>query len=250
MWNKLISTKLIADFQPIKDYYSRLFETNQGLRWFMAAFSVFLGIGLLFLIFVPYGDLVLFINQYSRMEWDLSVDWITRLGLGSTAVIVALGFAIYRLRYALMILFDLALVGIVTGLFKNVLFPHIVRPLKYFEPEAYFRMVKLFDYNLLHSFPSGHSMTIFALTSLLAYFANKSTTSVILVFSALLVAFTRLYLLQHFFVDIYVGAILGLICTFTTIWMGDYVVKLQARKTFQTPILLHQLRRSFNTFFL
>jgi len=221
---------------------------NKGYRWYLIAYALFVFAGLIVLLSFHYGDVVLLVNKFSRMEWDRTADWITRIGLGSTMVIVSLGFALYKLRYTLMMLFDLALVGIVTGIFKNFLFPQIVRPMKYFEPEAFHRMVRLFDYNLLHSFPSGHSMTIFAMMSLLAYFSGKKMAGVLFVFVAIVVGLTRIYLLQHFFVDVYVGSILGVLCTMTTIWVGDYVVKLKARHFFQYPFLISRLRRSL-TFF-
>jgi membrane-associated phospholipid phosphatase len=221
---------------------------NKGFRWYLLTYSLFLLFGLVILLSVKYGDVVLFINGFSRMEWDRTADWITRIGLGSTMVIAALGFALYKLRYALMMLFNLALVGIVTGIFKNLLFPHIVRPLKYFEPEAFHRMVRLFDYNLLHSFPSGHSMTIFAMMSLLAYFSGKRAAGVLFVLIAVVVGLTRIYLLQHFFVDVYVGSVLGVLCTLTTIWMGDHVVRLNSRQFFEYPFLGSRLRRGLSIF--
>ncbi len=222
---------------------------NKGFRWFLLAYIFFLIAGLFVLALTSYGDVVLFINRFSRMEWDRTADWITRIGLGSTAVIVALGFALYKLRYTLMLLFNLALVGLLTGIFKNLLFSNIARPLKYFDPEAFHRMVRLFDYNLLHSFPSGHSMTIFAVMSLLAYFVGKKYAGLFFVYIAVVVGLTRIYLLQHFFIDVLAGSLLGIICTLTTIWLGDQVVKLNNRHLFENPFLVRQIRRSFSTFF-
>lgn len=222
---------------------------NTGLRFFLFTYGCFLIAGLFLVAMTSHGDVVLFINRFSRIEWDRAVDWITRIGLGSTAVIVALGFALYKLRYTLMLLFNLALVGIVTGIFKNLLFPDLVRPLKYFEPEAFHRMVHLYDYNLLHSFPSGHTMTIFATMSLLAYLIGKKYAGVVFVFIAVIVGLSRIYLLQHFFIDVLAGSFLGILCTLATIWLGDYIVKLKSRQFFQYPFFISQLRRSFSTFF-
>ncbi|WP_372774138.1 phosphatase PAP2 family protein [Mangrovibacterium sp.] len=222
---------------------------NDGLRYYLLAYTIFILLGLVVLLTTNYGDVVLFINKYSRMEWDRAVDWITRIGLGSTMAIVAVGFALYKLRYSLMMLFNLALVGLVTALFKKLLFPDIVRPLKYFDPEAFHRMVQLTDYNLLHSFPSGHTMTIFAMMSLLAYFSGRNFVAVICVVVAIVVGFSRIYLCQHFFVDVYVGSMLGLICTGTTIWVGDYAIKLRSKHLFENPFLIRQAKRSFTAFF-
>lgn len=222
---------------------------NRGLQGYLLFFAGFLLFGAGLLCYFSYGELVLLVNHYSRMEWDRAVDWTTRLGLGSTAAIIAVGLSLYKFRYGLMMLCTLALTGIFTALFKWVLFPGIERPLAYFEPEAFHRMVRLYDYNLLNSFPSGHTMTIFAVTSLLAYFAAERLLGILLLLLACLVGLTRIYLCQHFFVDVYFGAILGLACCFTTIWLGDYVVKLRARNLYNSPFLARQIQQGFTAFF-
>ncbi len=222
---------------------------NNGLRAYLYAFLLFLVVGAVCLIVLPYGEIVLWVNRHSAYEFDRLVDWITRIGLGSTMVIVSLGFALYKIRYSVMMLANLALVGLVTTLFKNLLFPHVVRPMKYFEPEVFHRMVHLQAYNLHHSFPSGHSMTIFAMMSLLAYFSGKRVVGYVCMFAAVIVGFTRIYLLQHFFVDVYAGAILGLACTFVTIWLGDSVMQLKQNNYFERPYVLNQLSRNLYSFF-
>lgn len=228
--------------------FSQLMQ-NRGFCWYAILFAVFLTAGACVLLTTQYGDVVLLVNRLSRMTWDKPMDWITRIGLGSTGIIVALGLTLYKFRNGLMMLCNIALTGLFTALFKQLLFPDIVRPLKYFEADAFYRMVRLYDYNLLHSFPSGHTMTIFAVTSLLAYFTAKRTVSVLLMALACLVGLSRIYLCQHFFIDVYFGAIMGMFCTISTIWLGDYVVKLKANRVCNSPFLLRQIRQNFTALF-
>jgi len=222
---------------------------NAGFLWFLIGYFVFLVAGGCILLGCRYGDVVLWVNEYSRVELDSTIEWITRLGLGSTAVIFSLSLGTYRLRYAIMLLFNLALLGIVSVVFKNLLLPDLVRPLKYFDPQVFSRMVSLHDYNLLHSFPSGHSMTIFAMTSMVAYFFGKRTVGICCILIAVLVGFSRIYLLQHFFVDVYFGSLFGVLCTFFTIWLGDFVIKLNKIRLFREPVLYYRLKHGFTSFF-
>ena len=63
---------------------------------------------------------------------------------------------------------------------------------------------------VLTSFPSAHTMAAFALFSFLAFcFPRKPWLSLTCVIAALLVGVSRMYLVQHFFKDVYTGALLG-----------------------------------------
>jgi membrane-associated phospholipid phosphatase len=65
------------------------------------------------------------------------------------------------------------------------------------------------------SLPSGHAATIFTVICLMHLLVLKKSVggSVLLLFVATVVAYTRVYLCQHFYRDIYVGACVG---TWTT----------------------------------
>ena len=64
------------------------------------------------------------------------------------------------------------------------------------------------------SFPSGHSTAAFSTFFFLALIARKPILQVMLFSVGLLVAFSRVYISQHFFEDIYVGGIIGASFTF------------------------------------
>lgn len=62
------------------------------------------------------------------------------------------------------------------------------------------------------SFPSGHTAASFAAAGILAYI--NPTVAITAYVVALLISFSRLYLLVHYPFDIIVGAVLGAICAF------------------------------------
>jgi membrane-associated phospholipid phosphatase len=79
--------------------------------------------------------------------------------------------------------------------------------------------VQMLSYN---SFPSGHSATIFALCLCLAAFSGLNRWKVVLFFIAVLVAFSRIYLSQHFLSDTYFGSMIGvLIASITYIRLNN-----------------------------
>jgi membrane-associated phospholipid phosphatase len=63
----------------------------------------------------------------------------------------------------------------------------------------------------IHSFPSGHATTSFAMALIMAYMINSRIWSVILPLFALLAAYSRVYLAQHFPTDIFAGMCIGIV---------------------------------------
>ena len=59
------------------------------------------------------------------------------------------------------------------------------------------------------SFPSGHTATAFGTALLLSVFTKNKKYSLLYLFAALLVAYSRIYLGQHFLQDVLAGALIG-----------------------------------------
>ena len=63
------------------------------------------------------------------------------------------------------------------------------------------------------SFPSLHAMSSIYVAIVLANHIKKSIISIFLVSISLLIAYSRIYLKKHYFVDIMLGLILGIIAS-------------------------------------
>ncbi len=159
------------------------------------------------------GDAVLFFSQH-RSEWaDALFVWGTRLGEPPAYVLMGLLLAFRSLRAAL----SLPVAGAATTVVSMVLkwsFGHD-RPVAWFQkmrPEEALTFVDGVQvYAGATSFPSGHSMSAFALFTLAALWGSGRALWQICCFSlALLVGVSRIYLAQHFLQDVLVGSILGL----------------------------------------
>lgn len=118
-----------------------------------------------------------------------------------------------RVRYAILV----PLIGFcVSGLsfLTKGFFAHH-RPLMFLEINGLDVKVNFIEgiqlYTGQTSFPSGHTMSAFALYGLVAFLFPKKKLWGILFFSiALLTGISRIYLVQHFFQDVYLGALIGL----------------------------------------
>ena len=87
------------------------------------------------------------------------------------------------------------------------------RPVAFFDESIHLNFVDGVDVHSSNTFPSGHTATAFALFALL-YIALNNRSIIIstsLFILAFLVGLSRVYLLQHFIVDAYFGAILGVL---------------------------------------
>jgi len=96
---------------------------------------------------------------------------------------------------------------------KHFVFENHMRPMYVFKHVKGFHQIKDFQYHLFQSFPSGHSTSSFVLFTFIAMnFAKTWPTQILCFIGALFFAFTRVYLSQHYFEDLFAGAMIGFLC--------------------------------------
>jgi membrane-associated phospholipid phosphatase len=85
------------------------------------------------------------------------------------------------------------------------------------------------------SFPSGHTTTAFMLASFLyLVLPKKMKIHWLLMGIAFLVGISRVYLMQHFLMDIWAGALLGILSSLVSYML---VLKFFSKKIYQKSIL-------------
>ena len=150
------------------------------------------------------------LNLFHSKGLDAFFQLITHLGDGWTIVFVSAALLFVSVRLSLLQIISYASSGIISIVLKNTLFSECKRPYYYLKSDATFYTMSDFTYFIEHSFPSGHTTSIFALMTLFALFYNKSKAIVIVFFlCALLVAYSRIYLSQHFLIDVLAGSLIG-----------------------------------------
>ena len=201
-------------------HMSKLF-TSAHLKNFYFGYLIFLLAGLTLIIFIPYGDEVILLNKVANPLLDNVALFFSNLGLGIIFIIPISITLFTRFYYSLSALFILIFTGIITALFKQALFHGKLRPVGLLGIDSFIHTIPEFDYHTMNTFPSGHSITGFALIFFIALTLKNRRWNLILLMVGLLIAISRVYLLQHFFADTYIGSLLGLIAAY----LGFYVTK-------------------------
>jgi membrane-associated phospholipid phosphatase len=171
------------------------------------------------------GDLLLLMNKNGTDFLDVFVQYFTHLGLGGWMAVLAVVFLFVRYYYSILFAAGLIAAGITTFVGKQLLFSHMTRPAKAIGKENFYRIIEGFDYSHFGSFPSGHTFTAFSTALILALVAKSKWWGAVLFLLAFLVGLSRMYLMQHFYMDVYAGGLLGSVITLMIhYWLG---IKLQ-----------------------
>ena len=160
-----------------------------------------------------------FINQLHNQYLNIFFKYITYLGSGWTLVIIMLALAIkYKTKAGGLLLSSLLFTFIVQILKHSI---NEFRPVKYFElfhPDIQLYIVEGVKIHYNNSFPSGHTATAFAIFFFLAFLTDKKLLQISFAILALLIGFSRIYLSQHFLLDIVVGSLIGYLSSYIGIW--------------------------------
>lgn len=202
-------------------------------KFYGISFFAWLLVGGLLLFLNEKGDLILFFNDHRSYSGDLFFRYATKLGEEITYLLILIFFLIYRRKAAWLIPVSGVLVLLISKGLKE--FFKQDRPIAWFKKQDLFEVLNLIDgVPLLHgasSFPSGHTMSAFALFGLLALLVpQKKGIGILILGLAILVGFSRVYLIHHFFLDIYVGSILGTLLALIiyTLWVRVQPEELRA----------------------
>ncbi len=198
-----------------------LFAKN---NWFLTPYIIFLIICAGFLISFPKAELHILLNKANTPFFDVFFKYATHLGDGAMIAILAVIFLFVKYRYFFAFLIGSLSTALVVNLFKKVIFTEMYRPSKYFELfESYqLHLVEGVKLHSLQSFPSGHTATAFSVFFMLALITKNRWGKLALFFGAVLVAYSRVYLSQHFAIDITVGSLVSVVLMLVSFWWVQY----------------------------
>ena len=150
------------------------------------------------------------INSFHSSEADFLFKIITS-GAEITIPILFLGYLIWKKSdllksYVISYIFSTVIVQFL----KLVVFKDALRPLAYFKGQGHaWHLVQNLMINEYNSMPSGHTSAAWFMCFWISLVAQKPILTVLIIFYAMLVAYSRVYLFQHFPVDTAVGAMIG-----------------------------------------
>ena len=192
-----------------------------SLAPFLAISGLFLFTGLFLIILTEKQALHYAINQWVNVNWCDFFKIITHLGDGITAVVLITITAFFtknKWQNLILGILTFSISGLLTQFLKRVVFSDIQRPYAVFQNQE-MNWISGVDMHTSFSFPSGHATAAFATFLVLAfYFRKQSKIQIIMAFAAIITAFSRVYLSQHFTEDIIMGGFIGII-TFMVLYM-------------------------------
>ena len=161
-----------------------------------------------------------FLNSYHSPFLNYVFLFFTFLGDGLFIVSLSILFLILNKRkLCLLIISSYLLSGLIAQALKYFVIE--ARPALDKGLEGYNNFIENVTLHNNQGFPSGHSASAFALAAGLAlYFTNKKL-GLIFLLTAIAIGYSRIYLGQHFLIDVlagsFIGVISGIIC-----WLGLY----------------------------
>ncbi len=179
-------------------------------RYYFLWFLLYVVVSLSFLLYTSKAASFLYLNSFHTKLLDLFFISYTNLGDGVfTILVVLILLASKKYNIAWQILAAFVISGLVAQLLKN--FVVSPRPKEFFELKQHIYLINGITLSGKASFPSGHTASIFALTTMLAIFAKNKKASALYLIAALLVAYSRIYLSQHFLTDVLAGSVIGVL---------------------------------------
>ena len=173
---------------------------------------------LLCFAFIGNTDFSICINQFHIPILDVFFKYITYLGDGLTALLIALILLTLRLDYGLISAIGFTLSAMTTQILKRFVFEEVQRPFLVFKEQidiGKWHLIEGVEMHQLYSFPSGHTTSIFSICILLSLITNQTKYNYFFFLIAFLVGVSRVYLSQHFLIDVFVGSLIG--STITTV---------------------------------
>lgn len=191
--------------------WQRIWREN---RMYFITFFILLLLGFGIYLGIAQGDDILFFNRRRTAFGDFFFRYGTQMGEEVAYIIVGVILIFYSYRHLVMIPIIGLTVTIVSALLKE-LFSH-PRPFRWFQEnglDGLLQTIEGVSINMgANSFPSGHTMSAFALYTFLALCVpRKKINSVILLALPVMVGISRIYLIKHFLKDVLLGALVGVI---------------------------------------
>jgi membrane-associated phospholipid phosphatase len=190
--------------------------------WFLAPWAVVAAVVLAAVSVYGRGELHLAVNKLHVPAADVFFRYLTWFGNGWAVLILVVFLSFIKLRNAVLVFASFGISGIITQLMKHLVFPGAQRPVEYLSGHDLHLVPGV---KLLHdfSFPSGHSATAFAVFLVLSHLVPSRCGKFLCFLAATLVAWSRIYLSQHFTGDVLAGSLIGVITGILCLSAGERI---------------------------
>jgi membrane-associated phospholipid phosphatase len=156
----------------------------------------------------------LLLNEDMGQMADFFFKYWTNLGDGVIWVPVVLLVYFFRRRKLALLIAVFVISTLFTQLFKYYIFPAEPRPIKAISDITRIHTVAGVEMHTIYSFPSGHTATAFCLFLMAALLISRRSVLYVGFAYAVLVGYSRIYLAQHFPLDVGGGMLIAILSVY------------------------------------
>jgi len=187
---------------------SKLITNN---LFFYLPFGVIFILTSIFVIITKKEDFLLLINSIHNPALDFIYKYTTYLGEGYYFLIIIIILGLFKFKYFFQGLILFLSSGAIAQIIKNLL--NEPRPIKYLSDISNLNFVEGVDVYSWGSFPSGHTTSAFTIFLYFSFLVNNKFLKFLFFVIAVNVGISRIYLVQHFLIDVWAGSLVGVITT-------------------------------------
>ena len=177
------------------------------------------------------------LNTHYTIELDYFFAYITNLGDGIFSVVIIILLFFRKIYYGVLAAISFIFSTIVVQSIKRFVFPDMPRPSVFLDKALPLHYVPDVEIYHAHSFPSGHTSGAFTIFLVLAITFRNKYLDALFFMLAFLVGLSRVYLLQHFFMDTFFGALIGITTTLVVYYFTCYKANWPENSRFNKSVI-------------
>jgi len=196
---------------------------NFGIA-FILAIIIAIGTGVLILVLGKNGSFQLINGNYNEIA-DQFFKYFTHYGDGVMWAPLGLFCFFFKRKYFIAVLAGVIISTLLAQFLKRVVYPDELRHISYLSESFPIHQVVGVEMRRLHSFPSGHTTTAFTMALIMSHMINKKVWSILLPLLALIAAYSRVYLAQHFPTDLLAGMCIGIVSAILSLLVYKKIIR-------------------------
>ena len=209
-----------------------LFKSNKYFLW---PYLLILLVSIAFLVTYTKAEIHLWINYHHSPFFDHFFKYFTHLGDFILAAILLIIMLFIKLGHSFLLAGGLLISTIFVQSLK--VFIDNARPVQYFKrmaTEVELHFIAGVDPHNFNSFPSGHTTTAFVVFFFLSIIIKRRFLQTCCLIIAVMIGYSRIYLSQHFLIDVVAGSLLGILSI-----MIVYIIRGNEKKSWWDKSLLN-----------
>lgn len=183
----------------------------KGNKFSYVAYGIFWLVSTVLLLLLAKGDEVLYLNDHKTVALNYFFMVLTRMGEAEVCVAACLVGLLMHWREGLFLTVCILFNSLSVQLLKRMVFSDFKRPGVLFGDVIHH--IPGFELHTGLSFPSGHTTAGVTICFALSLLTQNQLTKLFLIALGLMVGVSRIYLGQHYLMDVYAGSVLAVLGT-------------------------------------